>query len=68
MSEPQGTGPDAGTLAHSGGEADPIRREGGGSDVGGPAATTESTAENALSDTSTVSHQDDPDDQATNPQ
>ncbi len=71
MSEPQETSANIESLAHSGGEPDPIhnreqdRRT--GSDVGGPAQTSQAATEEALTGTSSVGAEDQPDDQARNP-
>jgi hypothetical protein len=57
--------------AHSQGDPDPLHETesagAGGSDVGGPPTSGESATEDALTGTSTVGADDDPDDQAANP-
>jgi hypothetical protein len=52
MTDPQETSENVQSLAHSDGQADELHRNEhkGGSDVGGPATTTESGAEKALTD------------------
>lgn len=69
MSDPQETSGNIRSVTSSEGEPDASigRDPQGGSDVGGPAAATESTTEEALSGTSTVGKEDDPHSQATDP-
>lgn len=68
MTDPQEVSDNTATAASSGGEPDPIRDpDTGGTDVGGPGAATESSAEDAVTGTSTVGQEDSPDDQAVNP-
>jgi hypothetical protein len=58
-------------VAHSQGEPDEMRQAtptgAGGSDVGGAPTAGESATEDAITGTSTVGADDDPDDQALNP-
>lgn len=68
MTDPQETSENIAAASGSAGEPDPMHeRDTGGSDVGGPAAATESTAENALTSDSSVDPDESPDDQAANP-
>jgi hypothetical protein len=68
MTDPQETSRDVHTVSHSEGEPDQTgRSEDEGSDVGGPAVASESTTEQALSGVTTVGEEDDPHDQAKNP-
>jgi hypothetical protein len=68
MTDPAETSENISTAAHSGGEPDPITGSGeSGSDVGGPAAGIESSAESALDRDSSTGDDDAPDDQAQNP-
>lgn len=69
MTDPQETSENIAAAAHSGGEPDEVHDEGGrnGSDVGGPDAAIESSAENAVTGDSSVDSEESPDDQAVNP-
>lgn len=59
MTDPQEATENIGALSHSEGEPDPTKpRESTGTDVGGPGPTSESAAEQALTDTSTVGADD----------
>lgn len=68
MTDPQETSENIAAVSNSGGDPDPMPERGtGGSDVGGPAAATESTAEKAVTGDSSVDPEESPDDQAANP-
>lgn len=68
MTDPQETSQNVETAAHSAGEPDLNAPEKNtGSDVGGPSAAMESSLEEGLSGVSTVGAEDDPHDQAKNP-